>query len=168
MFSNLLFKFDYFSTKEIFGKYSVPELIDIVSDSDLLSNILSMVHHLDNIRGLYGSPIRLTSSYRNSEHNTRVGGSKTSQHKLGLALDIQPYCKNGIPSQFEMESLLKCICQYQELNYCFGQLIYHHNYIHIGAQTADSPSTCYFHIILKSDISESLLFDLDSRFTVKL
>ena len=44
---------------------------------------------LQCIRKHFGKPITITSGYRTAEHNAKVGGSKSSQHLLGRAADIQ-------------------------------------------------------------------------------
>ena len=44
---------------------------------------------LQCIREHFGKPVTITSGYRTASHNTRVGGSKSSQHLLGRAADIQ-------------------------------------------------------------------------------
>ena len=43
---------------------------------------------LDPLREAYGKPIKVNSGYRCPDLNLAVGGSKTSQHMLGLAADI--------------------------------------------------------------------------------
>ena len=44
---------------------------------------------LQCIREHFGKPITITSGYRTAAHNAKVGGSKSSQHLLGRAADIQ-------------------------------------------------------------------------------
>ena len=44
---------------------------------------------LQAIREHFNKPITITSGYRTGTHNTAVGGSKSSQHLLGKAADIQ-------------------------------------------------------------------------------
>ena len=41
------------------------------------------------LRELYGQPIRITSTYRHTECNARVGGGRLSQHTQYSALDFQ-------------------------------------------------------------------------------
>ena len=43
---------------------------------------------LQCIREHFGKPVTITSGYRTASHNTRVGGSKSSQHLLGRAAVI--------------------------------------------------------------------------------
>lgn len=40
------------------------------------------------IREWYGKPLRISSFYRSEELNKKIGGSKTSQHVKGEAIDI--------------------------------------------------------------------------------
>jgi len=47
------------------------------------------IEALQYIRTLSGSPIRVTSTYRTLLHNTAIGGSRTSQHMVGRAIDFQ-------------------------------------------------------------------------------
>lgn len=44
---------------------------------------------LDYAEILYGSPIFITSGYRDKEHNEAVGGAKHSYHLSGEAVDIR-------------------------------------------------------------------------------
>ncbi len=45
-------------------------------------------HILDPIREAWGKPIKINSGYRSKALNSKVGGSKTSDHMLGRAADI--------------------------------------------------------------------------------
>lgn len=44
---------------------------------------------LQCIREHFGKAVTITSGYRTPAHNAKVGGSKSSQHLLGRAADIQ-------------------------------------------------------------------------------
>ena len=53
-------------------------------------NLIALVENiLDPLREAYGKPIIVTSGYRCEELNRLIGGSKTSQHKSGQAVDIR-------------------------------------------------------------------------------
>ena len=57
--------------------------------SEALANIEFLVKNLlQPLRNAFGKPIRITSGYRSAEVNKAVGGSKTSQHTKGEAVDI--------------------------------------------------------------------------------
>ena len=49
------------------------------------SNFLEL---LNNAREIAGIPFKITSGYRTSEHNQKVGGVQNSSHLNGLAADI--------------------------------------------------------------------------------
>ena len=57
------------------------------SDAVLIDQELVIV--LQCIREHFGKPLHITSGYRTASHNAAVGGSKSSQHLLGRAADIQ-------------------------------------------------------------------------------
>jgi len=48
---------------------------------------------LDNLRECVNEPLYINSSFRSEEYNKSVGGSKTSQHLKGNAVDLK--CDNG-------------------------------------------------------------------------
>ena len=57
------------------------------SDPIMIDEELVVV--LQCIREHFGKAVTITSGYRTGTHNTAVGGSKSSQHLLGRAADIQ-------------------------------------------------------------------------------
>jgi len=55
-----------------------------------LNNISDvLVEKLNTARRLAGVPFVITSGSRCTEHNAKIGGSKTSSHLKGLAVDIK-------------------------------------------------------------------------------
>ncbi len=66
------------------------------------------------IRKHFGKPIRVSSAYRSPKLNAAIGGSKTSQHVKGEALDLQG--TNGVTN--------KQIYDYVKNNLDFDQLIW--------------------------------------------
>ena len=57
------------------------------SDEILVDEALVLL--LQCIREHFGKAVTITSGYRTPTHNAKVGGSKSSQHLLGRAADIQ-------------------------------------------------------------------------------
>jgi len=49
---------------------------------------LTLVETLNKARSILGKPIRITSGFRCPVHNSREGGSDTSSHTTGWAVDI--------------------------------------------------------------------------------
>lgn len=78
----------YFSLDEILAKNDRSELIDLIQDPAKVANMQSLLSILDNLRSEFGKPIIINSFYRDSAHNQRVGGVKTSKHLCGAAVDI--------------------------------------------------------------------------------
>lgn len=50
----------------------------------------ALVTKLQKLRDEVGFPISINSAYRCEEHNKAIGGSPSSQHLLGKAVDIRP------------------------------------------------------------------------------
>ncbi len=56
---------------------------------NVLDNVKELALSLQILRDKIKKPIKVNSSYRCQEHNTKVGGVKTSQHVKGKAADLQ-------------------------------------------------------------------------------
>lgn len=86
MISGSYFTLDELTQSETAEKYGIKN----IPDASARANLAKLIKHLDKIREVYGSPIRVNSGYRSSEVNRLVGGASTSQHTRGLAADIVP------------------------------------------------------------------------------
>lgn len=51
---------------------------------------LALVLALEDVRSLYGRPVRITSGWRCEPHNREVGGHPQSRHLIGCAADLAP------------------------------------------------------------------------------
>jgi hypothetical protein len=84
----------------------------------------------DKVREHFNVPIFIASGFRCENLNTLVGGSKTSQHRLGEALDIDADNYGGVTN--------KQIFDYIKTNLHFDQLIWEFgtdenpNWIHVS------------------------------------
>lgn len=56
----------------------------------VLGNLQASADVLQSIRDAVGVPMRVTSGYRTSSYNASVGGSPTSAHLTGRAVDFVP------------------------------------------------------------------------------
>ena len=90
---------------------------------DLMPNIQLTANKLECVRKVLGFPIIITSGYRCPALNTQVGGSPTSAHTKGLAVDF--HCAYGTPKE---------ICQRLiDAGVQFDKLIQEYNqWVHIG------------------------------------
>lgn len=83
----------YFSISELTYSTKAKELhIDNTPFSySIIDNLTVLAENLlDPIREAWGAPIIITSGYRSDALNKAVGGSKTSAHRYGLAVDVVP------------------------------------------------------------------------------
>lgn len=80
----------HFSLKEMCVSGSHPTLVEIPKPgSYVYNNLIRLIETtLDPIREKVGQPIRVTSGYRSPKLNAAVGGSKSSQHLNGNAVDL--------------------------------------------------------------------------------
>ena len=81
----------YFTYEEMLYSDVALKKYDIRNKTDqtIESNIRRLVETLlDPIREKWGKPIQITSGYRCPLLNSKLGGSKTSKHKEGLAADL--------------------------------------------------------------------------------
>jgi uncharacterized protein YcbK (DUF882 family) len=81
----------YFTIKELTKSGTAMRLgIDNNPDKKALLNLEKLIKYiLDPLREAYGKPIVISSGYRCEKLNRILGGSKTSQHATGEAVDIR-------------------------------------------------------------------------------
>ena len=79
-------------------------------------------HVFEPLREWVGGPIKINSFYRSPELNTAIGGSESSQHCQGRAVDIDDTF--GVKTNAEM-------FEYIRENIIFDQMIWELSLIHI-------------------------------------
>lgn len=91
----------YFTLEELCYSDTAKELkINNVPTYEIEQHLILLVECLlDPLREAWGSPIIVNSGYRCPSLNKAVGGSKTSSHMSGWAVDIVP--KNGRMEEFK-------------------------------------------------------------------
>lgn len=70
----------------------------------------------DCVREHFGKPLGITSFFRSEKLNVKIGGSRTSQHVLGEAIDIDADIYGGLTNKEIFDYI------YENLDY--GQLIW--------------------------------------------
>lgn len=90
------------------------------NDPEILKN---MKHVADNvfekIRAHFGKPIGISSFYRSPELNAAVGGSPTSQHTTGEAIDIDADIFGGLTNK-EIFDFVKDNLEFSQLIWEYG------------------------------------------------
>jgi len=64
------------------------EGLDNTPSAEAVGNLLLLCQALEQVRGLFGQPVLISSGYRCAALNARVGGASRSQHVSGLAADF--------------------------------------------------------------------------------
>jgi zinc D-Ala-D-Ala carboxypeptidase len=64
--------------------------IDNTVPPGLLANVKITAAYMESVRAILGGPIRVTSWFRCPAVNAAIGGSRTSMHMQGLAVDFKP------------------------------------------------------------------------------
>lgn len=94
----------YFTLKEMTA--TSQKLPNMPETWEEFSNLRDTALNLDNIRAVFKKAIRITSGFRSAAVNAAVGGSKTSAHRKGMAVDIQPY-SNTKENRAELAKILR-------------------------------------------------------------
>lgn len=82
-------KSKYFKLEELLDSSTARKLSDQNMPSwEVIENLLELALVLDGIREAWGSPIYVSSGFRNEKINTAVGGVVGSAHLRGDAADI--------------------------------------------------------------------------------
>ena len=118
------FTLDEFVTSQV----ALRNKIDNTPDGNVIANLKKLANLvLQPTRDHFG-PIVITSGYRSDALNKAVGGSKYSQHILGMACDIV------IPGHSLIE-----VAKWIEKRCTFDQLIYEHKkWIHVSYNEQDN------------------------------
>lgn len=88
--------------------------IDNTPSKQQAANIKYTAVRLDQLRRLLGRPLVVSSWYRNRKVNRKVGGSDSSAHSTGLAVDI--LLKKGAQYK-EFQKVVKSTMKYDQLIY---------------------------------------------------
>ena len=119
----------YFTLRELTkSETAIKQGINNNPDKKIQQNLEQLVEFiLDPLREAYGKPIVVTSGYRCDKLNTILGGAKTSQHRLGEAVDIRSI-------EDTPEENKKIFDLIKDLNLPFDQLIneYGYDWIHVS------------------------------------
>lgn len=117
--------------------------------------IHAMARLLQSVRNVLDRPIVINSCYRSPKVNAAVGGSRTSYHLTGSAVDLSimhlPY--HALP---EFERLLKSFCPREFIKYdTFWHVAYDFNHLGSGDHPVDTYEMCY------PDLREPLITEGD-------
>ena len=129
----------YFTIKELCKSSTATQKgIDNTPNSEIICNLEQLVDNiLDPLREKYGKPITINSGYRCETLNKAVGGSKTSQHKFGLAADITAGSKSENKKLFDLA---------QKLKLPFDQLIDEQNFSWVHISYSKTPRKQILHL----------------------
>ncbi|MBC3420200.1 MULTISPECIES: D-Ala-D-Ala carboxypeptidase family metallohydrolase [unclassified Pseudomonas] len=109
-----MFLTPHFTLKEMtFSQAAVRNAVPNDPDPEALANLRLLCEVLEQVRALVGSPILITSAFRNEAVNQLVGGVHNSAHRTGLAADI---CAKAMTAR----QLAECI---RDSSIAFDQLI---------------------------------------------
>ena len=125
------FSLEEFVKSETAKKYN----IDNTPPQNVINNIVSLCGVLQNIRDKYGKPININSGYRCPKLNSKVGGSKTSQHMNGSAADISV---GSVKQNKELFDFIVKMAKNEEIQ--FRQLIdeYDYKWVHIAVNCKEN------------------------------
>jgi hypothetical protein len=74
----------------------------------------------EKIRAHFGVPIHISSGYRSKELNNAIGGSQTSQHSKGQAIDIDMDGSSSGVSNADIYNYIKDKLDFDQLIWEFG------------------------------------------------
>jgi hypothetical protein len=87
-------------------------------------------HIFQPIRDHFGKPIHVTSGYRSPELNAKIGGSKSSSHCQGEAIDIDADLTEGLTNR-ELFDFIRKNLDFDLLIWEFGN-DYEPNWVHVS------------------------------------
>ena len=79
----------HFTVSEILNASKTKKYLEKDITQDLISNIIPTIRIIDSLREELNKPILLNCTYRDEEHNKKVGGEPNSLHKRFNAIDFR-------------------------------------------------------------------------------
>ena len=73
----------------VYSETAEQEGIDNTPPPEVVENLRRLAAGLEDVRALLGASLQISSGYRCAALNEAVGGSSTSQHMQGLAVDFE-------------------------------------------------------------------------------
>lgn len=113
------FTLDEFTHSDI----AIRKGLDNSPPADITANLTELADHLEKVRDLLGVPLHVNSAYRSPKVNAAVGGSSTSAHMTGQAVDFTAPTF-GTPQEIAIEIAASDIQ--------FDQLIYEGTWVHFS------------------------------------
>mgnify|MGYP000061554107 CR=1 FL=1 len=91
---------------------NIPRELDLVNMKTIAEQVF------EPLRKFVGGPIAINSFYRSPKLNSAIGGSTTSQHCIGCALDLDD--NYGHKTNAEMFEYIKCNLDFDQIIWEFG------------------------------------------------
>lgn len=115
---------EHFSLEEMVASQTASRLgLDNTPPADVIENMKRAASHMEEVRALLGHSIVVSSGYRSPAVNQAVGGTETSAHCQGWAIDF--ICPGlGTPYQVAQKIYGAAVR--------FDQLIMEHTWVHIS------------------------------------
>lgn len=114
---------NFYLEEMVASDYALRNGLDNTPSPTTLERLQQTALQLEKVRELLGNnAIRINSGYRSPTLNRAIGGSATSAHCLGYAVD---FVCDGFGSPYEIVKALKDALPYD-------QLIYEHTWVHIS------------------------------------
>ena len=93
----------------------------------------SNIDSFRKVRDRYSHPIRITSGFRCQRHNLDVGGKFQSYHKIGAAMDIQPWTEKtpdcmDSAYQEKIDRLEECAKRHYDVVIRYSTFLHCHNF----------------------------------------
>lgn len=81
----------YFTLQELTYSATAKKYnIDNTPTEEVKENLNELIEFLDGVRKAWGSALLVSSGYRCEELDEKIGGVKTSAHRIGFAVDLVP------------------------------------------------------------------------------
>lgn len=97
--------------------------IDNTPNETVLANLHKTAAFMEEVRRICAAPITISSGYRCMELNRKIGGSITSQHMTGQAVD---FTAKGLSLEDTMQRLILSNLDYDQL------ILEYNSWIHIS------------------------------------